>query len=175
MILDMEFTLAILQAFEENPDAYMPVPLVAKKVEDVSYKVKEAEESLDSSGVEDELCLSNYFVFHMLHLQDLKAIVNMKEENAWGYEPGGLSSTGEFEKDIAQALESGSYVAPHCYMCEHPKSVIRLTAVGHQLREVLEDKDSSLTAKSKRAALYFGEKGLAAIIPKLVGSVVAAI
>lgn len=169
----MEFTLAILKAFEDNPDAYMPVPLVAKKVEDVSNK--KAEASLDESGVEDELYLSNIFVFHLLHLQDLKAIVNMKEENSWGYEPEGLSGTGQFEKDIEQALKSGSYVAPHCYMCDDPKSVIRLTAVGHQLREVLEDKDNSLTKKSKRAALYFGEKGLSALIPKLVGSLASAI
>lgn len=147
MKLDQNYILKILEAFEDHPDPYMPVALLAKKIND-SEKLTE-----DTGENTEPYCISNMLVFHLLHLQDLEGIENIKGECSWGYVPIGISRA-EMDDYIEDSLEDCSFETPHCYMAEDQESIIRLTATGIQMRSALQ---SGASQKIKTAIIEFGK------------------
>jgi len=156
MMLDVEFTKNILLAFQEHDDSFMPVALVAKNIGD-----KENLESEDQN--QSKYCLSGKLVFHLLHLQDLGCIRNMKGECSWGYIPTG-SSSQQIHEYIENSLETGQFETPHQYEATTQNSVIRLTATGIQMLEVLQQ--SKVSENLRKLVVEFGK----AAIPEALGA-----
>lgn len=156
MNLDIEFTKSILEAFQGHDDAFIPVALIAKDIENLEA------EGQDQASV---YTISNKLVFHLLHLQDLDCIQNMQGESDWGYIPTG-SSEGQIQKYIAESLESGHFETPHAYHAENKQSVIRLTATGIQMLEVLQQ--SKMTENLRKLVVEFGKAALPAALGVMV-------
>ena len=154
MKLDTDFMIQLLQIFEEADDVHVPVRLIAVKINDL--------DNLDAADVGKD-CISNKLVKHLLHLQDLGAIQNLRGDCSWGYEPLG-EDYGEtmddgFEELVKESITRGEFETPHCYLGDQPESVIRLTAMGIQLRETLTS--SVLESGVKEAAMIFGKSVIA--------------
>ena len=161
MELDQDFTLRILETFEDALDAFMPVALIASEVND--------DKNLEEEGIEkgDDYTLSNKFVFHMLHLQDLDCILNMRDEPRWGYIPVGQGGSKKLSQLIDDSLNTGKFETPHCYNATTLQSIIRLSATGIQMRTALQ---SETTSTIKKAVLEFGKLAL----PTALGSIIGA-
>ena len=159
MKLKAELILNILEAFEEHPDTFMPIPLVAKKVNDSEYRV-------GAEGESSHIAISPTLVFHLLHLQDLEAIMNMHGEHQWSYNPTGNANSRQLNRLVEKSLEEGEFSTPHSYDPYSENAIIRLTATGMQMRSALQ---SSLENKIKKAVIEFGKLAIPAALSGMVG------
>jgi len=131
---------------------------------------------VDEGKETEEETISDKLVLHLLQLQDIGAIENLHMDCNWGYEPLG-DDYGEtmddgFTKLISASFETRKFVTPHCYESRTPRSVIRLTAIGHQLRDTLES--DAFGKKVKKAAMIFGKDAIAATIQATISGAINA-
>ena len=157
MRLDENFMKNILLSFEENEGIYMPVALLARNAGDI----------VEDGG---HLALSEKFVFHLLHLQDLGCIENAKNECSWGYQAfPNLLSVGDnkqLKQNIEASLQSGIFETKHCYDAISKASLIRLNATGIQLSKILNS--SKIKNGVKATVLEFGKAAIPAALTLLM-------
>lgn len=162
MKLDRNFMLKIFNTFEENNSPFIPVILLAKKIKDnENLKTKDDDPA-------DKYALSNKLVFHLLHLQDLGCIENLNKELSWGYSPNCTppDDTDNICRLIEESLDSGKFETPHGYSATRPDAVIRLTAVGIQMKSIL---CSGLGNKIKDNVIEFGKLAFPQVVSTLLG------
>ncbi len=164
MRLDRSFMLRIFNIFEDNNSPYIPVVLLAKKIEDDKNLQSEGDDPIDKYDI------SNKLVFHLLHLQDLGCIENLNKELSWGYTPNStpLDDSTNIHHLIENSLTSGEFETPHGYSAKNPESVIRLTAVGIQMKSILY---SNLGEKIKDNVIEFGKLAFPQVVSTLLEGV----
>lgn len=142
--LDQNLVLKIIDQLDEKGDPYYPVSHLA-------HDLGQAE-----NGLGECACLTTKLVVHLLHLEDLGCIENMRRETSWGYQPMAEELVIEHGKD---------WETPHCYIGDSAESAIRLTAKARQLREVLNDE--TLSSKAKQYFLSVGGSVVSTVLNQL--------
>ncbi|MGH1428248.1 MAG: hypothetical protein ACRBEE_09925 [Arenicella sp.] len=133
MKIDIEYLKLILSELESIETPYIPVALLAKKLGGI-YEPNNTDEEIEVGY--DEYSLSEKFVSHLLHLQDLNAFQNVDGYFDWGYKVVKENDNGKYR--IEESMNNDVFAVDHCYESKKYDSVIRITAEGRSLLQIID-------------------------------------